>query len=125
MLRLLRLRLILLCRLGLPLRLLGGPGGFLRLLLRMLGLLRLRLLLSRFGLPLRLLSGLRVLLRLRLLLLSWLGPLPLLRRLTFLFFRRLCLAFLLLRGQNANRRDNQKRGDGTGRSNKLHSLVST
>jgi len=40
-----------------------------------------------------------------------------------LFFRRLALAFLLLRGQNTNRRGNQKQG-GAGRSNKLHSLVS-
>jgi hypothetical protein len=72
------------------------------------------LLLRRLGLALSLLSGLRVLLRLRLLLLSWLG----------LFFWRLALAFLLLRGQYTDRPDNQKQGDGAGRSNELHFLVS-
>jgi hypothetical protein len=96
----------------------------LRLLSRLSVLLGLCLRLCRFGIPLRLLSGLRVLLRLRLLLLRGLGPLLLLRRLTLLFFRRLALAFLLLRGQNANRPDNQKQGDGAGRSNELHCLVS-
>jgi hypothetical protein len=54
-----------------------------------------------------LLGRLGVLLGLHLPLLSWLGPLLLLRRLTLLFFRRLALAFLLLRGQDTDRPGNQ------------------
>jgi hypothetical protein len=74
------------------------------------------------GALLWLLSGLRVLLRLRLL--SRLSPLLLLRFLALLFLRRLALAFLLLRGQYTDRPGNQKQGDGAGRSNELHCLVS-